>query len=120
MDTVRYFKLKNTGAFVARIKVEYKARHADSSGNISYDAEWKSWDPSGYHDICASAERTVDLCKDANLPEGSQVRLKAVVVAGSDKTSSDHYIYQSTSPNTAVYKIKGATFSNSLVLLSFG
>lgn len=119
MDTVRYFKLKNTGAFVARIKVEYKEKHVDSSGNVSYDAEWKGWNPSGYHDICASAERTVDLCNDAKLPEGAVVRLKAIVKLGSDQTSTDQYIYQKTSPNTAAYKIKGTTLNNSLERISF-
>lgn len=120
MDTVRYFKLKNTGAFVARIKVEYKEKHTDESGNVSYDAEWKSWEPSGYHDICAGAERKVDLCKDANLSDGSQVRLKTVVVWGKNKASTEQYIYQAISTNTAVYKISGTTLFNKLKRISFG
>lgn len=120
MDTVRYFKLHNTGALVARMEVEYKAKHTDKEGNVSYDVNWKSWKPSGYHDICASAERTVDLCTDANLPDGSQVKLKAVVVAGKDKTSDDEYIYQQSCPNTAVYEISGTTVINKLKRKSFG
>ena len=39
MDNVRYFKLENTGAFVAQIVVQYKEKHTDSEGNISYDTE---------------------------------------------------------------------------------
>lgn len=119
MDTVRYFKLQNTGGFVAQIEVEYKKKNTDTSGNVSYDAEWNSWKPSGYHDICVHAERTVDLCSDAKIPEGSQVRLRAVVKGGKDKTS-DQYVYQQASPNTASYKISGTTLINSLTLCSFG
>jgi len=112
MDTVRYFKLRNTGGFVARIAVLYKKKHTDEHGNISYDANWSEWNPSGYHDICAGAERTSDL-KEIGLPEGSQVQLKAKVVAGKGKTS-DTYEYSSVGGKMASYKISGTTLSNSL------
>lgn len=36
MDTVRYIKLHNYGAFVAQIVIEYRERHTDGKGNISY------------------------------------------------------------------------------------
>ncbi len=120
MDNVRYFKLKNAGAFVAQIVVQYKEKHTDFQGNVSYDAEWKDWHTDGYRDICAGAERTVDLLNDANIPDGSQVRLKAVVVAGKDRTSDEQYIYQKTASSMATYKISGTTLINSLKRVSFG
>jgi len=119
MDTVRYFKLKNWGGFVAQIQVLYKEKKTDSEGNLSYDAEWKTWSPSGYHDICVDAERTSDLYSDANLPEGAQVKLKAVVCGGQDKTASETYEYSSSSGKMAAYKISGTTCSNSLQLESY-
>ena len=61
MENIRYIKLKNKGGFVAKITVQYKGKHTDEHGNVSYDAEWKSWHSDGYRDICAAAERTVDL-----------------------------------------------------------
>lgn len=119
MDIIRYFKLKNRGGFVARIEVQYKARHTDDQGNVSYDTEWKKWSASGYHDICVGAERTVDLLLDAKIPDGSQVRLKAVVVLGSSKTAAEQYIYQETGSKMAVYEIGGTTLNNSMKLVSF-
>ena len=92
MENIRYIKLKNKGGFVAKITVQYKGKHTDEHGNVSYDAEWKSWHSDGYRDICAAAERTVDLT-DSDIPDGSQVRLKAVIVAGRDHTASEQYIY---------------------------
>ncbi len=118
MDNIRYIKLKNTGGFVARIEVQYKGKHTDAQGNVSYDAEWKSWHSDGYRDICASAERTVDLT-DSNIPDGAQVRLKAIVKLGSDCTSKDQYIYNKTSSKSAVYKVSGTTLINSLERVSY-
>lgn len=120
MDNIRYIKLKNTGGFVAQIEVQYKQKHTDSQGNISYDAEWKNWHYDGYRDICAGAERTVDLLLDANIPEDSQVRLKAVVVWGSDCVSEEQYIYQQSNSQMAVYEISGTTLINKLKRVSFG
>ncbi len=112
MDKVRYFKLENTGGFVAKIEIQYKARRVDDNGNVSYDADWHKWDTGGYRDICAGGERTVDLA-DAGFPDGSQVRLKAVVVWGKDKTG-DVYLYQNNSNTMISYKISGTTQFNSL------
>lgn len=119
MDDMRYMKLKNKGGFVARIEIQYKEKKSDSQGNISYDAEWKSWHSDGYRDICAAAERTVDL-NDSNIPDGSQVRLKAIVKLGSDRVSEEQYIYNKTSSKSAVYEISGTTLINKLKRVSFG
>lgn len=120
MDTVRYFKLMNQGAFVAQIVIEYKERHFDAQGNVSYDAEWKTWYTEGYRDILQYAERTVDLMMDSPIPDGSQVRLYAYVALGNSLTSTDQYIYQKTSAHMAVYEISGTTLNDELVRVSFG
>ena len=74
MENIRYIKLKNKGGFVAKITVQYKGKHTDEHGNVSYDAEWKSWHSDGYRDICAAAERTVDLT-DSDIPEEGVLKL---------------------------------------------
>ena len=51
MNTLRYLKLQNDGAFVAQIVIEYRERHTDGQGNISFAGEWKSWYTAGYRDI---------------------------------------------------------------------
>jgi hypothetical protein len=119
MDNIRYIKLKNTGGFVAQIEVQYKEKHTDGQGNVSYDAEWKSWHYDGYRDICAGAERTVDPLLDAKIPDGAQVRPKAVVVWGSDRTSDENYIYQESCSKMDVYEISGTTLINKLKRVSF-
>lgn len=118
MGDIRYITLQNKGAFVARIEVEYKAKHTDKQGNVSYDAKWKSWHSDGYRDICAAAERTVDLT-GSSIPDESQVRLKAIVKLGSDCASNDQYIYNKTSSKSAVYKVGGTTLINSLERVSY-
>lgn len=120
MDTIRYFKLMNQGAFVAQIVIEYKERHMDAHGNVSFDAEWKTWFTKGYRDILQYAERTVDLMMDSPIPDGSQVRLYAYVAAGISLTSVDQYMYQKTSAHMAVYEISGTTLNDELRRVSFG
>lgn len=120
MNTVRYFKLSNNGAFVAQIVIEYRERRTDGMGNVSYAAEWKSWYTPGYRDILQYAERCVDLLTDSNIPDGSQVRLHAYVAAGYSNTSVDQYIYDKTSAAQAVYEISGTTLNNYLRRVSYG
>lgn len=120
MNTVRYFKLQNDGAFVAQIVIEYKERHVDGKGNVSFDAEWKSWFTPGYRDILASAERSVDLATDSNIPDGSQVRLHVYVAAGYSNPSNNQFIFSKTSAAQAVYEISGTTLNNYLQLVSYG
>ncbi|MCI8404427.1 MAG: hypothetical protein HFE49_05945 [Clostridia bacterium] len=118
MNDIRYITLQNEGGFVAQIEIQYKRKHTDAHGNISYDAEWKSWHYDGYRDICAASERTIDLT-DSDIPDGSQVRLNAIVKLGSDCTSQEQYIYSRTSPKSAVYKVSGTTLINSLKRVSY-
>lgn len=106
MDSIRYFKLHNSAAFVVRIGVEV----TDNDGKI-YEVE-----KDGYDDICAGAERTFDLKNDPNrtIAPGYKVRLKAIVVGGSDKLAEESFIYDPNSSKTARYKITGSLFGKTL------
>ena len=120
MNKVRYFKLQNDGAFVAQIVIEYKERHTDGQGNVSYSGEWKNWYSAGYRDILQYGERSVDLAADSNIPDGSQVRLHVYVAAGYSNPSVEQYIFDKTTAEQAVYEISGNTLSNYLKLVSYG
>ncbi len=119
MNTVRYFKLNNGGAFVAQIVIEYRERQMDGKGDISYDTQWKSWFTEGYRDILQYAERTVDLLSDSPIPDGSQVRLHVYVAAGSSDPATQQFIYDKNSPSMANYNISGTTLNNTLTLLYY-
>lgn len=110
MNTVRYLKLHNSGGFVARLYVDHRGVNEES---------WSLWEPSDYADICAGAERTVDLL-DTGIEDGAHVRLFAFVAGGVDKTAAEEYIFDVCASSTAVYKISGTTLINSLSLQSYG
>ncbi|MDD3252146.1 MAG: hypothetical protein PHV18_06270 [Lachnospiraceae bacterium] len=116
---VRYFKLHNTGGFVARIIVHYKEKYKSPAGIISYDAEWKNWESPNYSDICASSERTVDLKNDVNLKSGTLVKLRAYVMAGTDREAGEQYTYDEDSGKTAAYEISGTTLTSKLHKVSY-
>ena len=120
MDDVQYIRLRNSGGLVARIHILYKTPHDDGSGNISYPAEFSEWTNPGYADICAAAERTLDLLKDANMTDGTIVKLRALVPLGKSRESSEQYIFQSTSGKTALYNISGTPLTSHLNLESYG
>ena len=119
MNTVRYFKLLNGGAFVAQIVIEYREKQVDDKGDVSYDAEWKSWFTSGYRDILQFAERTVDLLNDSPIPDGAQVRIHPFVAAGTCDPAAQQFIYDRTSGSMACYSLTGTTLNNSLSLLYY-
>jgi len=110
MNTIRYFKLHNSGGFVARLYVNHRR---DDEQN------WSLWKPSDYADICAGAERTVDL-KEIGIESGSHVRLFAFVAGGVDRTAGEEYIFDPNASSTAAYEISGPTLINSLTLKSYG
>ena len=76
----------------------------------------KTVEKDGYDDICAGAERTFDLKNDPNrtIAPGYKVRLKAIVVGGSDKLAEESFIYDPNSSKTARYKITGSLFGKTL------
>lgn len=117
MNTVRYFKLNNGGAFVAQIVIEYREKQTDNKGDISYEAQWKSWFTDGYRDILQYAERTVDLLHDSPIPDGAQVRIHVYVAAGSCDPAPQQFVYDKNSSAMACYNISGTTLNNELTLL---
>lgn len=131
MDNIRYVKLKNKGAFVAQIHIEYKIPKTDGQGNISYPAEFTEWKSPNYADICAAAERTVDLASDlmvpagdkgagnAQLPDGTVVKLKVRVPGGYTREASEQYLFQKDSGKMASYEIGGTTLTSKLRLLAY-
>ena len=111
MKKIRYFKLTNKGWFVAQMQVIWTGN--DGKGNVSHG----TYEPSGYHDICIHAERTIDLAdKSTKIPDGAQVQLKVEVIAGKDKTATEKFIFSKDAGDTACYKISGTTLSNTLKL----
>ncbi len=119
MNTVRYFKLINGGGFVAQIVIEYREKQTDDKGDISYEAQWKSWFTEGYRDILQFAERTVDLLHDSPIPDGSQVRIHVYVAAGTSDPAPQQFVYDKNSASMACYSITGTTLNNSLNLLYY-
>ena len=119
MDDIRYIKLHNSGWFVARIHILYKTPQRDAHGNISYPAEFSEWKPSGYSDICVLAERTVDMVNDTNFTDGTIVKLKAFIVAGSDRTAAEQYEFRRDSGKTAKYNVSRGTRNAKLVLKAY-
>ena len=107
MANIRYYKLKNKAAFVARMKIKWT--HSDSKGDTSTG----DYEPSGYHDVCAGAERTIDM-NDTNIPDGAEVQLEVKVVLGTDKTASEKHSYQKSFGDMATYEITGTTLISKL------
>ena len=102
---LRYFTLHNSGAFVARMKIEWT--YGESSG---------TYEESGYHDICVGQDRTIDIASiDGAIPPGAYVRLKVHVVAGKGKTANEEFIYSPYSIEQASYEIIGTTLHNNLM-----
>lgn len=107
MEKIRYMKLKNEGGFVARMKILWEG--SDGKGNIGHG----EYEEDSYHDICIHAERSIDL-SETNIPDNSEVQLKAVVVLGKDKTADEKFIYSKDSCEKATYEISGTTLINKL------
>jgi hypothetical protein len=108
MASIRYYLLKNKGAFVARMQVIWN--HTDSQGNESHG----TFEPSGYHDVCAAGERTIDINDNTHIPDGAEVQLKVIVVLGKNRTASVKHEYHTDSGGIAVYEISGTTLINKL------
>ena len=118
-EKIRYFRLRNNGAFVARMHVICSVR----DGKIV-----KRLEPSdlGHHGILAAAERTVDLaglrCTDSSgnghaIADGAPVQLKVVVVLGQDKTAEEEFAFSLRGGAMKTYKISGTTLNSTLALV---
>lgn len=113
MKDIRQIKLHNSGAFVAHMIIEWAKR--DSSGDEMADR----YEEKGYHDICAGAERTIDLKNGTGIPNGAIVTLYVQVAAGSGKNAKESFTYDENSGKMAVYEISGTTLINKLKLKSY-
>jgi hypothetical protein len=100
--------LKNGGGFVAKLHV-IAAPAAGGNGTTYQDN----------NDIPLGQERTVDLSA-MNVPEGSKVKLKAIVVWGNDNEAQQAFTYKKGCGKTARYSITGTTLSNELGLVNVG
>jgi hypothetical protein len=109
---VRHIKLSNKGGFVARMQIIW------SYDNGADNKDRGVYEPSGYHDVCAGAEREIDL-KDTGIPNGSTVQLKVDVVAGKDKTADELFEYNESCGEIAEYKISGTTLIDKLTLTDY-
>lgn len=103
-NEIKSFTLHNSGAFVARMQINWID---PASGNKG------TYEPSGYHDICVGAERTINIA-ETDIPDGALVCLKAIVVLGSDKDANHYFLYKSDASATASYTISGTTLMNHL------
>lgn len=108
---IGFFKLENAGGFVARMEIKWEY---EKDGNVASG----TYEKDGYHDVCAAAERTIQLNDASNIPDGAVVYLHVKVMLGKGK-DSDKYIYKKDSTKTAEYKISGTTLNNSLKLQKY-
>lgn len=95
---IRAISLKNSGAFVVRIRI-------------------KTWHDSYNQgqDICVGQDKTFDLAETyGGIKEGDEVWLEAVVTAGYNNIPKQHFIYSKTSSMRASFSIKGTTLNNSI------
>ncbi|OWV08333.1 hypothetical protein B7993_00290 [Fibrobacter sp. UWH3] len=107
MKHIKAITLKNSGAFVVRMRINWNDPESDNSSGV--------YEPSGYHDICAAGERTINL-SETGIPEGANVRLHADVVLGKDKEGGEQFRYTSDASMIAHYTISGTTLINDLKL----
>ncbi len=68
---------------------------------------WRDCYSQGDRNILRCAERSVGLVSDADIPDGSRVRLYLSVAAGYSNAAVEQYIFQKVSASLAVYQISG-------------
>lgn len=103
LEKVGSFSLHNGGGFV--VKIQFKYLDGDT---------WKYSKKSG--DITLGVTKKADP-GDYGVPNGSPIRLKAVVVAGKDNVANQQFIYDNSYSETADYLITGTTLNNKLGLI---
>jgi hypothetical protein len=101
----RYIKLKNRGAYAARMKLSWTGTQDGNAGSGRYE------DPN-YHDVLMHGERTIDMKDQAHFPEGASVTFTCFVVAGRDKT--DTFTYTAEPGDIITYQSDGTTLFNTL------
>jgi hypothetical protein len=103
-DNIGSFELSNAGAFVVRMKAQYR-RNADDSYtpvNLTDDfpvGQVKSADPG-----------------DHGVPNNAEVRLFVHVGGGNDQTAPQIFTYKRGNNHIAKYRITGTTLDPNLTL----
>ena len=101
INGIRYFSLKNSGIFLARLDVKITD---PTTGKTT------TWKATGTYS--KGKTKTVDLSSKIS-KAGTKVKLVAFVKGGKDKTSREFY-YHPDSTQTASFEITGTTLSNKL------
>ncbi len=101
INGIRYFSLKNSGIFLARLDVKITD---PTTGKTT------TWNATGTYS--KGKTKTVDLSSKIS-KAGTKVKLVAFVKAGKDKTSREFY-YHPDSTQTASFEITGTTLNNKL------
>ncbi|MEZ4919793.1 MAG: hypothetical protein R2792_11890 [Saprospiraceae bacterium] len=96
--------LKNSGGFVAKMQLAY----------INDDGEKVYTGKSG--DVTLGFTKEVDP-GDMGVPTGSNIYLKAIVVAGFDKEANKMFVYEKGNTTVAKFMISGTTLSNDMGFL---
>jgi hypothetical protein len=107
---IQKVSLKNGGGFVARIHIV--AKPPTATANV-FGTEQVFEDKT---DIPLGQEREIDL-GGLGVKDGSQVKLRAFVVWGTDNNASQAFIYKASAKRKARYTITGTTGSNELGLI---
>ncbi|SAK88654.1 hypothetical protein AWB78_04641 [Caballeronia calidae] len=103
---IEKISLKNGGGFVAKLHV-IAAPATGGDGKTYPDNS----------DIPLGKEHTVDLAS-LGVPDGSKVKLKAIVVWGKDNEAQQAFTFEKGCGKTARYSITGTTLGNELGLIN--
>ncbi|MCL1894546.1 MAG: InlB B-repeat-containing protein [Holophagaceae bacterium] len=85
-------ELKSTGTYILRLRVQYW----DENGNMKTHE---------FGNTPGGQTRNIDPGNEANIPDGSWVRVYAWVNSGADRQGAEYFIYRKGSPKTACYRI---------------
>lgn len=100
---IDHIELKNSGAFVARIKIN--GTHKDGT-KYTYSSS---------KDITVGNSQRIELAEVCNkVQDGDSIRLEVNVVAGLNPISKEVFTYKKGSNRSAIYSIKGTTLNNTL------
>ena len=103
-DKVGHVSLHNGGGFV--VKMEFK-----------YTTDGVNWKTSNQTDSFPLGKtKNVDP-GDLGVPDGSIIKLKAIVVAGKDNEAQQQFLYDKGHSVTAEYTMTGTTLNNTLGLI---
>jgi hypothetical protein len=104
-ENIGSFELSNAGAFVVRMKAQYR-----SDANDSFSSPVNLTD-----DFPVGQVKLVDP-DAAGVPNNTEVRLLVHVGGGNDQTAPQIFTYKRGNNHTAKYRITGTTLAPNLTL----